>query len=55
MLKLRVIPPERKMELPVYRLTEKKDRQKSCFIDSNRIDTVRLAKKVEERDNKENA
>lgn len=47
MLRLEVISSERKLDIPAYRLTEKKTRQKSCFIDSNRIDTVKSAKNVE--------
>ncbi len=47
MLRLEVISSERKLELPIYRLSEKKTRQKSCFIDRNRIDTVKSAKNLE--------
>lgn len=44
---LKVLTAERKLTLPVYRLSEKKSRLKSCFIDSNRVDTVKSAKAVE--------
>lgn len=40
MLQLEVISFERELDLPLYSLSEDKTRQKSCFIDSNRIDTV---------------
>lgn len=40
---------KRKLTLPYYRLSEKKSRQKSCFIDSNRIDIVKVDKAIGER------
>lgn len=40
MLQLEVISFERELDLPLYSLSEDKTRQKSCFIDSDRIDTV---------------
>ncbi len=36
--------PRDELDLPIYSLSEKKSREKSCFIDSNRIDTVKPAK-----------
>ena len=41
MLQLKFAMPERELDLPLYHLSEEKSRQKSCFIDSNRVDTVR--------------
>lgn len=41
MLKPKFILSERKLDLPIYSLSEKKDRTKSTFVDSNRVDTVR--------------
>lgn len=43
MLHLKFALPERELDLPLYHLSEKKSRQKSCFIDSNRVDTVKPA------------
>lgn len=41
MLSLKFGMPKRELDLPLRRLTERKDRTKSTFIDPNRIDTVR--------------
>lgn len=41
MQKLKVLTPGRKLTFPIYNLPKKKIRQKSCFIDSNRVDTVK--------------
>lgn len=41
MLKLKFISSKRRLDLPIYSLTEKKSRVKSTFIDHNRVDTVR--------------
>lgn len=43
MLQLKTFTSKRKLDLPLYSLTQKKLRQKSCFIDSNRVDTVKPA------------
>lgn len=43
MLQFRCGLPERELDLPLYSLSEKKTRQKSCFVDSNRVDTVQPA------------
>lgn len=43
MLKLKFTSLERELDLPLYSLSEKKSRQKSCFVDSNRVDTVKPA------------
>lgn len=40
MIKLKFMIFERELNLPTYSLSEKKDRTKSTFIDSNRVDTV---------------
>lgn len=42
MLQLKFAMPERELDLPLYHLSEKKSRQKSCFIDHNRPDTVKI-------------
>lgn len=47
MFRLKLISPERKLDIPTYSLSEKKTSLKSCFIDSNRIDTVKASKKIE--------
>lgn len=39
----------RKMSLPIYSISEKKVAQKSCFIDSNREDTVKAAQAEKEK------
>lgn len=44
MQKLKVVMPARKLIFPTYCSPEKKTQPKSCFIDSNRIDTVKVAK-----------
>ena len=50
MFKQKVLSPERKLDLPVYSLGGEKSREpKSTFIDSNRIDTVRLAQLNEKK------
>ena len=41
MLKLKFTSSIRKLDLPIYSLTEKKSRVKSTFIDHNRVDTVK--------------
>ena len=51
MLQLRPIPSERELGLPLYDLSEQKSRQKSCFIDSNRVDTVKPTTKDMENKN----
>lgn len=43
MLEPKFISSERELDLPLYSLSEKKSRQKSCFVDSNRVDTVKPA------------
>lgn len=43
MFQLKFVSPERELDLPLYSLSEKKSRQKSCFVDSNRVDTVQPA------------
>lgn len=43
MFELEFISSERELDLPLYSLSEKKSRQKSCFVDSNRVDTVKPA------------
>lgn len=43
MFQLRTFSSKRKLDLPLYSLSQKKSRQKSCFIDSNRVDTVKPA------------
>ncbi len=46
MQQFRLTASKRKLNLPLYRLSEKKSRQKSCFIDNNRIDIVKPNKAV---------
>lgn len=41
MLKLDFCLPKNELDPPLYRLTEKKSREKSTFIDENRVDTVK--------------
>ncbi len=48
--KLNIVTPEPKIELPVYRFENETNR--SSFIDSNRIDTVKLAKEAEMKERK---
>lgn len=43
MLQFKFGMPKRELDLPLYSLSEKKSRQKSCFVDSNRVDTVQPA------------
>lgn len=40
MFQLKFISHEKTLNLPCYKLSEKKSREKSCFVDSNRVDTV---------------
>lgn len=47
MFQLKLISPDRKLDIPTYSLSEKKTSPKSCFIDNNRIDTVKASKKIE--------
>ena len=47
MQQIRFTDPKRRLNFPIYKLSETKSRQKSCFIDSNRVDTVRLSKSTE--------
>lgn len=42
MLNLIPILRERELDLPIYSLSEKKNRTKSTFVDSNRVDTVSI-------------
>lgn len=37
------IMPMRNFNLPLYSLSEEDPRQKSCFVDNNRTDTVKPA------------
>lgn len=52
MNQLKFISFERKLDLPLYSLSEKKSRQKSCFVDSNRVDTVPPAITEKKQDKK---
>lgn len=47
MFHLQVISLERKLDIPTYLLSRKKDNSKSCFIDHNRIDIVKKIKNIE--------
>lgn len=47
MQQLKVESSKRRLNLYNYQLSNKKSRQKSCFIDSNRIDTIKAAKMAE--------
>lgn len=46
-MKVKLYSNKKKLELPIYDLSLKSSylNQKSCFIDHNRIDTVKLASK----------
>lgn len=41
MPQLKTYSLKRKLDLPLYSLSPKRTTQKSCFIDSNRVDTVK--------------
>lgn len=49
MLQLKFTAPKRKLNFPIYSISTKEYKPKSCFIDRNRIDTV---KPMEENTNK---
>lgn len=53
MLQLELISSKRKLDIPVSYLTEKETRQKSCFIDNNRVDTVKAAKVITSKKQKD--
>ena len=42
MLSLKFAMPKRELDLHPYHLTQEKSREKSCFIDHNRPDTVKI-------------
>lgn len=46
---LELLINKRRLDLPIYSLSEKKSREKSCFIDHNRVDTVKSAKNIENK------
>ena len=52
MQQIRLTDPKKRLYFPVYKLSETKSRQKSCFIDSNRVDTVKFdqSTKKQEKD-----
>lgn len=41
MLQVKLSTSKRKLNIPTYKISENKSRQKSCFIDSNRTDTIK--------------
>lgn len=43
MLNIEYVFTEQEFDVPPYSLSEEKARQKSCFVDSNRVDTVQPA------------
>lgn len=49
MLKPKIVPLERKLNLHVHKLPDNEHMPKSTFIDSNRIDTVRSKKRWKQR------
>ncbi len=49
MQKFKTISSERTLNLPVYRAPENNINEKSCFIDHNRIDTIKSATEAEQK------
>ncbi len=49
MQKFKTISSERTLSFPVYRTSENNIHEKSCFIDHNRIDTVKSAMEAEQK------
>lgn len=47
MLSLKFASSDRRLNFPIYSWSNKTKKQKSCFIDHDRIDTVRMAKELE--------
>jgi len=53
MLQPKLISSKPKLDIPVSYLTETETKQKSCFIDNNRVDTVKTAKIIADKKQKD--